>query len=59
MDELIERLQQQLDLPAPQTKVCRGRMFSRNDYAIDVQEWGFADVAGDGERRNDRVRLTR
>ena len=32
-------------------KVCRGRMFSRIDFEIDVKEWGFADVGGEGELR--------
>ena len=53
MDELLERLRHQLELPPPQMKVCRGRMFSRIDYEIDVKEWGFADVGGEGEWRND------
>ena len=53
MDELLERLRLQLDLPPPQMKVCRGRMFSRVDYQTDVQEWGFADVGGEGELRHD------
>jgi hypothetical protein len=47
MDELMERLRLQDGLPVPQTRICRGRMFSRTDYLIDVQEWGFADIAGD------------
>jgi hypothetical protein len=53
MDELLDRLHKQLELPPPQMKVCRGRMFSRVDYEIDVKEWGFADVGGEGEWRND------
>jgi hypothetical protein len=53
MEELLERLRLQLSMPPPQMKVCRGRMFSRVDYLIDVQEWGFADVGGEGEPRND------
>jgi len=53
MDELLDRLNKQRDLPPPQMKVCRGRMFSRIDYDIDVKEWGFADVGGEGEWRND------
>jgi hypothetical protein len=52
MDELIGRLRQQLDLPPPQRKLCRGRMFSRVDYAIDVKQWGFADTSGEGDRRD-------
>jgi hypothetical protein len=53
MDELLDRLKKQLELPPPQMKVCRGRMFSRVDYAIAVQQWGFADVGGEGEWRNE------
>jgi hypothetical protein len=45
-DELMLRARQQADLPLPQTKVCRGRLFSPTDYRVDVAEWGFADVVG-------------
>lgn len=51
LDELLDRLTQQRKLPAPRMKVCRGRMFSRIDYEIDVKDWGFADVGGEGEWR--------
>lgn len=50
MDELLERLAAQRELPQPQTKICRGRMYSHVDFEIDVKEWGFADVGGDGEK---------
>lgn len=53
MDELMARLNRQLDLPPSHMKVCRGRMFSRIDYQIAVDEWGFADVGGEGEWRNE------
>ena len=45
-EELLERARRQLELPIPQTRVCRGRLFSAEDYRIDVQAWGFADVVG-------------
>ena len=51
LDELLDRLQAQRQLPLPQMKVCRGRMFSRVDFEIDFKEWGFADVGGEGEWR--------
>lgn len=54
MDELLERLAAQRQLPLPQMKICRGRMFSRIDFEIDVKEWGFADVGGEGELRQDQ-----
>jgi hypothetical protein len=49
MDELIDRLGRQLDLPAPRVKICRGRMFSQADYKIAVTEWGFVDVVDERE----------
>ena len=53
LDELLDRLAKQRELPPSHMKVCRGRMYSLADYDIDVGEWGFADVGGDGEWRND------
>jgi hypothetical protein len=47
MDELLDRLRLQDGLPVPNTRICRGRMFSRKDYQIDVQDWGFVDIVGD------------
>ena len=51
VDELVTRLKDHADLPAPNVKDCRGRLFSRSDYVADITEWGFADVVGEGERR--------
>jgi hypothetical protein len=48
MVELIDRLQQSMELPIPRMKICRGRLFSRNDYFLDISEWGFADLIGEG-----------
>lgn len=48
LDELLGRLGQQLDLPPPQARICRGRMYSLVDYRIAVDEWGFADIGGEG-----------
>lgn len=47
LKELLARLADQLMLPEPQRKACRGRIFSQADFEIDVQEWGFADLVGD------------
>lgn len=56
MDELIGRLQAQVDLPPPRVKVCRGRLFSPRDYIADISEWGFGDVVGKGlEERHDPI----
>jgi hypothetical protein len=53
MDELLGRVQAQADLPAPRMKVCRGRHFSRADYQVDIAEWGFADIVGEGDRTDE------
>jgi hypothetical protein len=52
MDELIDRLQQSMALPIPRMKICRGRLFSRTDYFLDISEWGFADLIGEGGKSN-------
>ncbi|UEM07958.1 nucleotidyltransferase family protein (plasmid) [Skermanella rosea] len=46
MDELLQRARMHADLPVPLTRVCRGRLFSPEDYRVDVMEWGFADLVG-------------
>lgn len=51
-DELVTRLVERADQPESQMKVCRGRLFSRSDYFVDVMEWGFADVVGEGDKRH-------
>ncbi len=47
IDELLSRLGTQMRLPCSNKRVCRGRIFSRDDYQIDIDEWGFADLVGD------------
>jgi hypothetical protein len=54
-DELLARLKASAELPVPNIKICRGRLFSRSDYRIDVREWGFADLVGEGERTDERA----
>ncbi len=45
-DELLNRLNHQMNLPTQQTKICRGRLFSREDYQIDITQWGYTDIVG-------------
>lgn len=52
VDELLDRLKQRYSLPVPQTRICRGRLYSRADYHIDVTDWGFVDVAGEADPRH-------
>ncbi|HKQ94529.1 MAG TPA: hypothetical protein VJS40_02905 [Aestuariivirgaceae bacterium] len=55
LDELIERLAAQAQMPPAQMKICRGRLFSPRDYVVDIAEWGFADVVGKGiEEKHER-----
>jgi hypothetical protein len=48
LDELLERLRAQEEMPASGVRICRGRLLSPTDFVIDVSEWGFADVVGKG-----------
>ncbi|WP_114954583.1 nucleotidyltransferase family protein [Sphingosinicella terrae] len=55
IDELMERLQAQAQMPPAQMKICRGRLLSPRDYVVDIAEWGFADVVGKGiEEKHER-----
>jgi predicted nucleotidyltransferase len=51
MDELLERLKDQSNVKGPAKRVCRGRIFSPRDYAIDVDEWGFSEAVGNLEEQ--------
>jgi predicted nucleotidyltransferase len=51
LNELLERLHDQADVKGPGRKVCRGRIFSPRDYAIDVDQWGFSDAVGNLEEQ--------
>lgn len=54
LDELILRLQNQINTPTPKNKICRGRLFSLKDYYIDVSKLGFGDVIG-GDVHESRI----
>jgi hypothetical protein len=51
IDELLERLHAQLEMPAAEKRVCRGRIFSPRDYMIDVDQWGFSEAVGNLEEQ--------
>jgi hypothetical protein len=53
MDELLTRLREDLRTAPPRERVCGGTLLSREQYLIDVREWGFADA-----RLSPRGRLT-
>ncbi len=51
MEELLDRLTKQMDMEPPRKKVCRGRIFSPRDYAIDVEQWGYSEAVGNLEEQ--------
>jgi hypothetical protein len=42
--ELTRRLVDEVSAPTPTERVCRGTVLSRQQYLIDVNEWGYRDV---------------
>jgi len=44
MRELLRRLQSDLDTPAPVTRLCQGTILSREQYLIDIEQWGYDDA---------------
>ena len=51
MDDLLGRLRDQSSMKPPAKRVCRGRIFSPRDYAIDVEQWGFSEAVGNLEEQ--------
>ncbi|HEV8629786.1 MAG TPA: hypothetical protein VGV61_05665, partial [Thermoanaerobaculia bacterium] len=43
MAELARRLRVEQRQPPPRLPICRGSLLSRNQYAIDVEKWGYRD----------------
>jgi hypothetical protein len=51
IEELITRLRNETKTPGPED-LCRGTLLSRQQYLVDVQEWGFRDA-----RLEERVQM--
>jgi hypothetical protein len=43
MADLVRRLRREQRQPPPRNAVCRGTVLSREQYAVDVREWGYHD----------------
>jgi hypothetical protein len=43
MDELLERLRAEMRMPANE-HVCGGTLLSREQYGIDIGQWGYRDA---------------
>ncbi len=44
LEELMERLRQEQEQPLPGKRLCRGTLLSREQYLVDVQQWGYVDA---------------
>jgi hypothetical protein len=44
MDELMERLKNEVHSPSPEGEVCGGTLLSREQYLNDVNLWGYEDA---------------
>jgi len=42
--ELLARMQAELDVPTRDSKVCQGTLLSREQYLVDVDDWGYEDA---------------
>jgi hypothetical protein len=51
MEELLDRLNDQMMVKPPGKRICRGRIFSPRDYSIDVEQWGFSEAVGNLEEQ--------
>jgi hypothetical protein len=44
MDELLARIRDEMRTAPPRERVCGGTLVSREQYLVDVRQWGFADA---------------
>lgn len=44
MDDLFQRLQQEVNSPSEAEKVCQGTVLSPLQYLVDVEQWGYQDA---------------
>jgi hypothetical protein len=44
MDTLLTQLKETPDTAHIEDRVCRGTLISREQYLVDVLEWGYADA---------------
>ena len=44
MDTLLARLDGEIDAPPRDERICRGTLLSREQYLVDITEWGYCDA---------------
>lgn len=44
MDDLLDRVRQETETPAPEERVCQGTLLSRAQYLVDIEHWGYLDA---------------
>jgi hypothetical protein len=44
MQDLLDRLQHEVDHPAPTDQICQGTLLSRAQYLVDLECWGYSDA---------------
>ena len=44
MNALMERLDAEINEPAPDSRICQGTLISREQYLADLEKWGFEDA---------------
>ena len=46
MQDLMRRLEASCSAPASSPRICRGTVLSRQQYLVDVKDWGYRDARG-------------
>jgi hypothetical protein len=44
MQQLLERLRNELDTPPADEHLCQGTLLSREQYLVDLRQWGYRDA---------------
>lgn len=44
MQELLDRLQSEMNSASPTERICQGTLLSRSQYLVDIERWGYEDA---------------
>lgn len=41
LEDLLARVEDQMHVPVPHDRICRGPLLSRTQYQVDIEQWGY------------------
>jgi hypothetical protein len=58
LEELMARMRNEIETPAPRERLCQGTLLSRAQYLVDIERWGYLDArVAEGHMKQPDVEL--